>query len=335
MHSYQLMFDLTSIRLCQAYHIQSPSFSLRREAFVIVRCMSKVTKAPMGASLVVLSSFFYASYGIWTKLMGDFFQGYTASALRSILVVAILLPIALTLHQIQPLNIRANWRYIAGMVIASSFTWGPLYYAILHAGVGVSLAVTYASIVIGSFLFGRLFVGERLTKDKLVSGALGLVGLGLIFTPTLPHVGWIALAGAVVSGLSAGANTVFSKQIHYNSAQSTLALWTASIVANTIMAFILNEHGPTVGRHIEWLYLLCFAIASIIASWAFIRGVKLIDVGAAGVLGLLEIVFGVVFGVIFFKERPSLIALGGVGVIILAAAIPYIKDYDRRRGTLA
>lgn len=288
----------------------------------------------MGASLVVLSSFFYASYGIWTKLMGDFFQGYTASALRSILVVLILLPIAITLRQLQPLRLRTNWRYMTGMLIASLFTWGPLYYAILHAGVSISLAVTYASIVIGSFLFGRLFAGESLTKDKIISAGLGTVGLGLIFTPTFSHVGWLALTGAVVSGLSAGANTVFSKQIRYNSAQSTLFLWVASIVANVLMALALKEHSPAVGWHMEWLYLLCFAIASIVASWSLVKGVKLIDVGAAGVLGLLEIVFGVLFGVLFFKEHPSWIALLGVGIIILAAAIPYLKDYDAKRGTL-
>src|ERR1700741_2496517 len=102
---------------------------------------NKKYTAPLGASLVVLSSFFYATYGIWTKLMGDFFGGYTASALRSVLVLLILLPIALVYRKLEPLNLKQNWRYIAGMLVASLFTWGPLYYAILHAGVGISLAI--------------------------------------------------------------------------------------------------------------------------------------------------------------------------------------------------
>src|SRR5437868_7048806 len=118
-----------------------------------IRSVAKKYSAPLGASLVVLSSVFYASYGIWTKLMGNFFQGYTASALRSVLVLLILLPIALYYRQLEPLRLKQNWRYIAGMVMASFFTWGPLYYAILHAGVGVSLAIAYANIVIGSFVF--------------------------------------------------------------------------------------------------------------------------------------------------------------------------------------
>ncbi|CAN5633562.1 hypothetical protein BH23PAT2_BH23PAT2_05490 [soil metagenome] len=291
---------------------------------------NKKRSAPVGASLVVISSFFYASYGIWTKLMGDFFEGYTASALRSVLVLLILLPIAVFYRHLESLRIKQNWRYIAGMFIASLFTWGPLYYAILHAGVSISLAIAYASIVIGSFFFGWLFGGERFTKDKALSAGLGIVGLGLIFSPTLGTLGWFALLGALVSGLSAGANMVFSKQIRYNATQSTIVLWVTSVFANFIVAFALKEHYPAVGWYAPWLWLVIFAVASVIASWALVRGVKLIDAGAAGVLGLLEIVFGVLFGVIFFHERPEAIALLGIVVIIGAASIPYFKNYNAK-----
>jgi drug/metabolite transporter (DMT)-like permease len=68
----------------------------------------KKFSAPLGASLVVLSSVFYASYGIWTKMMGNFFDGYTASALRSILVVFILIFVTLYYHKFEPLRFRKN-----------------------------------------------------------------------------------------------------------------------------------------------------------------------------------------------------------------------------------
>lgn len=294
----------------------------------------KKYSAPLGASLVVLSSVFYASYGIWTKLMGNFFQGYTASALRSVLVLLILLPIAVTYRHLGPINLKQNWRYVVGMIIASLFTWGPLYYAILHAGVGISLAIAYASIVIGSFVFGWLFGRERFTRDKAISAALGIIGLGLIFSPTTGGLGLLALIGALVSGLSAGANAVFSKQIRYNATQSTVVLWIASVIANFVMAIVLKEHRPDIGWYAPWLYLIFFAVASVIASWSLVKGVKLIDAGAAGILGLLEIVFGVIFGIVFFHERPTAIVLLGMLIIIVAAAIPYLKDYNTNRGTL-
>lgn len=292
------------------------------------------TKAPLGASLVVLSSFFYASYGIWTKLMGNFFDGYIASALRSVLVLLILAPIAIGYRQLEPLHLKRNWPYIGGMLFASLFIWGPLYYAVLHAGVGISLAVAYASIVIGMFLFGWLFAGERFTKDKAVSALLGIAGLALIFTPTTKNIGWLALLGALVSGIASAANSVFAKRIYYEATQSTIMLWSTSVVANFIMAAFYSKSLPAIGWHAQWFYLAIFAGASVIASWSFVRGTKLIEAGAAGILGLLEIVFGVAFGVVFFHERPTFVVLVGMAVVILAAAIPYVQHYNSQKGTL-
>lgn len=118
--------------------------------------------------------------------MGNFFDGYTASALRSVVVVLILASITFYYRRFEPLNLRKNWPYILGMLIASLFIWGPLYFAILEAGVGISLAVAYASIVIGMLFFGWLFASERFTKDKAVSAVLGIIGLALIFLPVSP-----------------------------------------------------------------------------------------------------------------------------------------------------
>lgn len=288
---------------------------------------NKHRSAPVGATLVLLSSFFYATYGIWTKLTGDFFGGYTASAWRSLFALIILVPIAIYWRQLEPIRIKKNWPYALGLFVATLFVWGPLYYAILHAGIGISIAIMYASLVIGSFVFGWMFGREQFTKEKAISAAIGMVGIGLIFSPATGNLEWLALFAALISGLCAGATTVFSKQIHYKATQSTIALWTASTLANFVMAIAVKESQPSFGLNAQWLYLVFFAIASVIASWLLIKGVKLIDAGTAGVLGLSEIVFGILFGVIFFHERPGPVVLLGIAVIMTATAIPYIKDY--------
>ncbi len=296
--------------------------------------VSKKTKAPLGASLIVFSSLFYASYGIWTKLIGDFLDGYTAAAARGLIVISVLLIVATINKKWQPLDLKRNWPYIAGMFTASLFTWGPLYYAILKAGIGISIAINYAGIVMGSFFFGWLLANERFTKDKALSVILGFSGLGIIFSPSINNIGWLALMAAAISGLLGGAITVFAKKISYNATQSTLALWITSMSANLVMALIFSKDWPAFSLQVEWFYLVLFGFASVIASWTFVTGLKLVEAGAAGILGLLEIVFGVIFGVIFFQERPGIIVLLGVIVVIAASAIPYIKDYQAQTGKL-
>lgn len=291
--------------------------------------MKQPKQAPLGTGLIILSSFFYASYGIWTTLIGDFMGGYTASALRSLLVLLILVPIALLVRHFQPLRLRKNWKYLVGLLLSALFIWGPLYYAILHAGVGLALTVNYAAIVIGMLFFGWLMAREKMTRLKLISALLGITGLALVYLPSgIAGVGLLALGAATLSGLAGAANAVIAKKISYNATQTTLFVWLTSVIANVLMAIVFAESIPTIELRIEYFYLLLFAIASVLASWLLIRGVKLIDAGIAGILGLLEIVFAILFGIIFFHEQPGVIALIGAGVIIVAAAVPYMK---RRR----
>ena len=289
--------------------------------------MKKKQSVPLGASLVILSSAFYASYGIWTKLMGNYFGGYTASSLRSILILVILLPIAIRYKKLGHFKLMKTWPYWIGLIGFSFFIWGPLYFAILHAGIGLSISINYALYIIGMFIFGSLFANEKFTLDKFIAAVLGLIGVGLLFAHSVSNVGWLAVGAAALSGFCAAGVTFSSKMIPYKTTQTTISLWTASAIANTIMIFFVHEKVPSLAFGKEWIYLLLFAVASIVASLCLIRGLKLIDAGAAGILGLSEIVFGVLFGILFFSEHINRIELLGIIIIISAAAIPYINEH--------
>jgi len=295
--------------------------------------MATKYKAPLGASLVVLSSLFYASYGVWTKLMGDYFDGFTSTVFRSLFVILALVPVVLVTKSWVKINWRRDGKYLAGMLIASSLVWGPLYYAILKLGVGVSAAVNYGAIIIGMFLFGWLLAHEKFTKDKLLSSVLGLVGLALVFVNHSMSFSILPLFAATISGIAIAASMVIAKQIPYSGTQSTIILWSASLLSSIALSGIFQVKVPVFEFKIEWLYLVMFSLASLVASWTFVRGTKLIDAGAAGVLGLLEIVFGVLFGIIIFSERPGGLVLLGALVIIAAATVPYLKYYNAKRET--
>lgn len=292
----------------------------------------KSSGAPLGASLVVVSSLIYASYGVWITLMGDSFGGFIQAVLRSSLVVIFLLPIAIWRKELTKIHWRRDVWLILGLLVSSLFVAAPLYYAILNVGVGLGMGITYAGIVLGAFFFGWLFNKEKYTKDKWISTFLGILGLWLIFTPNLQALGFLAMGAALLSGFASGLNMVINKKLKYSASQTAIMAWIASAIINIPFVFLLGEHIPEIS--ISWLYLLLFAFASLAASWALIAGLKLIEAGAAGVLGLLEIVFGIIFGVIFFNEQPGVLSLLGMAAIMCAAAIPYVQHYNKRKGTI-
>ena len=290
-----------------------------------------LSAAPVGIGLIVASSLFYASYGIWTTLLGNYFGGYIASTFRSILVLLILVPIAIKYRQLDTVHWRRDWKYFAGLLVSSLLVWGPLYFAIIRDGIATASTINYVTLLLGMFLFGRLLAGERFTKDKLLATGLGIIGLGLVFSPSLGNLGWVALGAAGISGLSNAASSVITQQMPYNATQSIVIAWAASIVSNLFMIPIAGERLPVLAWHVQWLYLVILAVTSVFASWSLIAGLKIIEAGVAGILGLLEIVFSILFGLIFFRERVSPLMTLGAITIISAAAIPCIKDFYAER----
>lgn len=292
------------------------------------------SSAPLGASLVVLSSLFYATYGVWTKLVGNYFGAFTQGVLRSGLTTLFLLIAALLLKQLGRIHWRRDAKWFALSFFSSIFIPATMYYSVLNAGIGVSIGIAYIGIVLGMFFFGWLLAKERFTKDKWLSTLLGIAGLGLVFLPGIESAAWLAMIAALGGGVAVALNIVVSKKLPYSALQTAVIAWALGSLANFPFIFLFGESVPMPAWDAEWLYLCVFAATSVVASWAVIQGVKLIEAGAAGVLGLLEIIFGVMLGVVFFGERPGAVTLFGLTAILAAAAIPYIKDYNAKRGTL-
>lgn len=292
------------------------------------------SSAPYGASLVVLSSLFYATYGVWTKLIGNYFGAFTQGTLRSGLTTSFLLIAAIVFKQLRRVHWRRDAKWFALSFFSSIFIPATMYYSVLNAGIGVSIGIAYIGIVLGMFFFGWLLAKERFTKDKWLSTLLGILGLGLVFLPGIEAATWLAMIAALGGGVAVALNIVVSKKLPYSALQTAVIAWALGSLANLPFIFLFGESVPAGGWHAEWLFIVLFALTSVVASWAVIQGVKLVEAGAAGVLGLLEIVFGVLLGVVFFSERPGALTLLGLLAILAAAAIPYFKDYNAKRGTL-
>lgn len=75
-----------------------------------------------------------------------------------------------------------------------------------------------------------------------------------------------------------------------------------------------------------WFWQLCFSAASILGFWLAIAGYKYIDVGIGAIIGLLEIVFSVLFGILVFNEILSLRVGIGAVLIIAAATLPHFVE---------
>lgn len=288
---------------------------------------TKQRNTPLGAGLVVASSFVYASYGIWTKLLDEYFPEFILAVLRSSLVVIFLLPFALYKKQLTKVFFKRDAKLFIYLLISGLMVPAPFTYAVDEIGIGLALAIVYAGIVIGALFFGKMMTSEVITKEKWIAVALGFVGLYLVLAQTTEQFGFIGGAAALVSGVGVGLNMVVNKKMPYSATQTTINSWAATALVNVPFVFIAGEHFSDSFKIEKIFYIIIFSLASLIASYLIIKGLKMIDAGVASLLGLLEVVFGVFFGVVFYDEHLKFIVLVGMSLILLAAAIPYLEHY--------
>ncbi len=284
-----------------------------------------------GSLIVLASSLFFGSYGIWAKLIGDSLDNFVQIWARSLIIVAILLPIGLLTKSLRWVD-HKDWKWMAIFTLFGSCAVAPFFYAVNTIGVGPSTLLFYASYTIISYVLGILFFKEKLTIGKIVSLLLALAGLGLLFDLSFKSGLILGAIWAIVAGSGGGIEVVFTKKISgkYSALQITLLLWIVIFLTHFVLSLFLLSPLPQLGLSPSWLAVIAYALTSIGAFYLVTVGYKYVEPSIGSIIGLMEIIFGLAFGMIFFSEPLTLqITLGGVA-IILAALIPNVPDLLRK-----
>lgn len=272
--------------------------------------------------MILGSALGYASYGLWSKLIGPDFGVFTQGWVRSLVILAILIPIALFTRQFKPIA-RKDIKWILAIVFFGVLVQAPLYYAYLHADLGTATVVFYALMLIASYAVGRLFLREKINAAKMVALGLAIAGMGVVFGLSLQYFSFLALAMAAVSGAASGGEVSLTKKLpHLTSLQLIIYVGIGIVVTHLPLAMIFGEHLPSVDHISAWSGMAGFTIVGIVAFWLAVEGFRFVDASIGGLIGLLEIIFAVWFGILFFSEQLTLTVLVGGGLILLASTLP-------------
>lgn len=284
-----------------------------------------------GIVIIVISSLMFGSYGIWSRLMGNegfepFFQGWS----RALIIVLLLLPFLLFTKQIRPIK-REDWGWMSVFLIFTSLTQAPLFYAFNNMDIGSASLLFFVTMLLTMYVVGFTFLGEKLNKVKIISFLLALAGMYCVFSFSLVAFTLLAASMAVLNGIASGGEVSFSKKLSgtYSPLYLTWLSWLIIIPTNGIVSVVLGETQYLPSFDIVWLYQLGYVAAGIIGFWAIIEGLKHVEASIGGLLGLLEMVFGIGFGILLFNEGLTPRVMIGAAIVIVAAALPHLIDLYR------
>ena len=272
----------------------------------------------------------FGSYGVWSRLIGNsfgvFYQGWT----RTLLIALILFPIVLYKKEIIPIQ-KKDWKWMSVFLISTSLTQAPIFYAFNHMDIGTATLLFFVGMIMTMYLFGFAFLEERATKIKILSFVIACIGLYITFSFSLVAFSILAASMAVLNGIATGVELSSSKKLtgSYSPLYVTWLSWVVIAVTNFIASVGIREiqHVPTFT--LPWLYLVVYAVVSILGFWFAIDGYKYVEASVGGLLALLEVVFAVFFGITIFHQGLTLkVVFGGV-LILLAAALPHITNKNK------
>lgn len=289
-------------------------------------------KKTYGIVLILIASLLFGSYGVWAKLiggdMGVFFQGWS----RGLIIAVALFPFLYFRKLIVPIK-KADWKWMAVFLVFTSLTQAPLFYAFTHMDIGSATLLFFTSMLLTMYLVGFFFLGEKMTLVKLASFALACAGMYFIFSFSLVAFTLLAALMAMLNGVASGGEISFSKKISgsYSTLYITWLSWIIIVITNAPISILLGETQLLPSFDLVWLWQLGYTVASMLAFWLIIEGLKHVEAGVGGLLGLLEIVFSVLFGIWIFNEDLTTQVMIGAGLILVAAALPHIQEMRSRK----
>lgn len=276
-----------------------------------------------GSLFISLSALFYASYGIWSRLMQSSFGEFSQAWSRAIILLVILVPLGVLTRQFKPIRKQDfTWFIIIGL--CGGLNQAPYYYAFSNLQIGTATLLFYTMLTVGTYIIGKLFFAEMINREKLIALFLSIIGLTFIYRFTLTPGQILPAIASSVAGLMGSAMVVFTKKIsgRYSEVQILSFVWVIMLVANLLISSFIQDKMPGLAISTAWLGQLGYAAAMLIANYVVVIGYKYLEPSIGGLVGLLEVIFAVGFGVIIFREQLSLGMLFGGGLILFAIALP-------------
>lgn len=280
-------------------------------------------KISKGVIFLTFSAFLYALTGVFSRYLSGYFDSLSLNIYRGVVGCLILFPLAIK-NWVQINRRDIFWLGLYGISSPLSFLF--FYVSTIHITIGLTLFLFYSSALIMGFLLGKVLLHEKLTRNKIFALFLSFVGLIIIGYPHLTSSSFYVLV-AIVSGVLYGVVNACSRKVSktYSSSQLNFINYFVSLILFIPLWIYSGITFPHVSMNVPFVTATAFTLVSISALFLLINGFKQVEVQVGSIILLSEIVFGIVFGIIFFKEIPTLSTIIGGSFIIVSLALPHIS----------
>lgn len=280
---------------------------------------------PRGFELLLGAAFFYSTYGIFSKIIGASFEPFSQAWSRGLITLLCFIALGLVTRKFKKIQ-KDDLKYFLLCGSTGSLALAPTFYSLAFLHLGTALFIQYAATIITSYVLGALVLKEKLERLSFLTFILAILGLVLVYWGDFYFNKLIPVLAAIASGAFFSLYFVFSKKISskYPPNEINTFGYTLSVLINLPIALIINEKLNTNFISTAWFANVGYGIAAFFGSALTIYGFKFIEAHKGSIVLLSEIIFGVLFGVLFFRELLNFTTIAGGVLIIISAVLPNV-----------
>lgn len=269
--------------------------------------------------IVLVAALFHAVWNTFAKTDGDrlvfIALMVTASGIAALCSVPFL-----------PLPKPESWSYILLSILAHQGYWAFLILAYRYGDLSHVYPIARGSAPLIVALVSLTLVGESLTPTGLL--AVVLIGLGIMcLTLTRGAQGlrdpWSVGLALVTGGFIAGYTIIDGLGARLAGSAHAYAAWMMGLEWLPIAAFafwVRRDRLILRGRMV-WKRAVLSGLMTLAAYWAVIWAMTVAPIALVAALRETSIIIVVVFGVLFLKERLSLMRLAAASVTLVGTVL--------------
>lgn len=283
-------------------------------------------KALIGFVLLLFSTVIYGLFGVFSRYINEF-SPFSQSWVKSVIIILLILVVFVVGKSKWKKINKQDIKWFLIWILPASLQPVMSFLAFNHLPVGATYFLIYSTMILGGIISGKLFFSEKLNLNKLLSLILLFVGLFLIYRSDMIFTKNVYVLLALASGLVTGFWNTLTKKVSNNYSEFQMMLLDAgtALIIGLIVSIAVGEKLPLIHNIGPWLWISVYSFSAVLATVFLIRGFKYVEAQVGSLILPIEVVFGTVFGYLFFGEVLKMSTYLGGLIILIAAILPAIS----------
>lgn len=255
--------------------------------------------------------------GIFSRFAADYVTSSQLNFVRGLVGLLILIYLQFKGYSLK--SQRKKFLFLRGVIAGTASI---AFFKAIMAKVTLATATTLLfSYPIFATILSWIVLQERLSVREIIMVFLAFIGIAIILQPQRAFIEgeWWALLAAIC----AGSGVVLLRWLRIK--ETTFSIYFYHCLSVMVITLPGIIHLSFSAIFFSWPFVLGFAVAGVTGQLLMNYGYKFCKVTLGGVVGMTEVLFSVIWGIIIFNEKlRSNLFLGGA--LVLGSGIYLLRE---------